>query len=97
MLLIPQKKDLVEMCPILTALNQKLLQDIKKFFEDVHFDVKIYWISPATLWNSMTISSLTHIFLPLSNWLDERCVLSYVALRTYGEISPSNMEERVKA
>ena len=29
------------------ALNQTVLQDIKKSFKDVHLDVKIYWIPPA--------------------------------------------------
>ena len=31
------------------------MQDIKKSFENVHLDVKIYWISSATLWNSTTV------------------------------------------
>ena len=40
------------------ALNQTFLQDIKKSFEDVHLDVKIYWIPPASLWNPTTIITL---------------------------------------
>ena len=39
------------------------MQDIKKSFEnDAHFDVKIYWISPATLWNSTTVTTLIHSY-----------------------------------
>ena len=33
-----------------------MLQDIRKSFENVHLDVKIYWILPATLWNSTTLT-----------------------------------------
>ena len=33
----------------LKALNQTVLQDIKKSFEDVHLNVKVYQISPASL------------------------------------------------
>ena len=33
----------------LTALNQKVLQGIKKSLEDVGLDAKIYWISTASL------------------------------------------------
>ena len=32
----------------LTALNQVVLQDIKKSFEEAHLVAKIYWISSAT-------------------------------------------------
>ena len=39
----------------LTAFNQKVLKDIKKSFMDVHLDAKIFWISPASLWNSTTV------------------------------------------
>ena len=31
--------------------NQSVLKGIKKSFEDVHLDVKIYQIPPALLWN----------------------------------------------
>ena len=48
----------IKKCCFLTALNQKVLQDIKKSFEDVHLDAKIYWISPASLWNSTTVIML---------------------------------------
>ena len=43
------------------ALNQTVLQDIKKTYEDVHLDVKIYWISPASLWNSTTVITLIQV------------------------------------
>ena len=33
----------------LTALNQVVLQGIKKFFEEAHLDTKIYLISTATM------------------------------------------------
>ena len=36
----------------------KALQDVKKYFKDVHFDVKIYWILPASLWNSTMVITL---------------------------------------
>ena len=32
----------IEKCCFLTALNQKVLQDIKKSLEDIHLDAKIY-------------------------------------------------------
>ena len=37
------------------ALNQIDLQGIKKSLEEVNLDVKIYWIPPASLWNSTTV------------------------------------------
>ena len=37
---------------ILKAFNQKVRQDIKTFFEDIYMEVKIYWISFASLRNS---------------------------------------------
>ena len=43
---------------LLTALNQMVLKDIKKSFEDVHLDAKIYWVSPASLWFSTTVIML---------------------------------------
>ena len=33
----------------LTSLIQKFLRGIKKSFEDVHFDTKLYWISTTSL------------------------------------------------
>ena len=42
----------------LTALTQKVLQGVKKSFEYVHWDIKIYWILPDTLWNSTTVTML---------------------------------------
>ena len=39
-------------------LNQVVLKDIKKSFEEAHLDAKIYWISSATLWNSTTVTTL---------------------------------------
>ena len=35
-----------------------VLQDIKKSFENVHLDIKIYWISTVTLWNFTTLVTL---------------------------------------
>ena len=37
------------------------LQYIKESFERVHWGVKTYWILPASLWNSTTITTLTYI------------------------------------
>ena len=42
------------------ALSQLTLQDIKKSFEDVHLDVKIFQISPALQENSSTLITLTY-------------------------------------
>ena len=42
----------------MTALNQKVLKDIKKSFEDVHLLAKIYWISPYSQLNSTTVIML---------------------------------------
>ena len=47
-----------ENAQFLMALPQTVLQDGKKSFEYVHWDVKIYWISPETLWNSTTLFML---------------------------------------
>ena len=44
--------------PFLTALNQVVLQGIKKSFEGAHLDAKMYWISSATPWNSITVITL---------------------------------------
>ena len=51
------------------ALNQIVLQDIKKSLKDVHLDAKIYWILPASLWNSTTAIALLLGILLLSNFL----------------------------
>ena len=53
----------IEKCCFLTALNQKVLQGIKKSLEDVHLDAKIYWILPASLWNSTTVIMLTSMLI----------------------------------
>ena len=37
------------------TLDQRVLQEIKKSFEDVHLDVKIYQISLVTLRNSTSL------------------------------------------
>ena len=42
----------------LTALTQKVLQDIKKSFECGHWGIKIYWILPDTQLNSTTVTML---------------------------------------
>ena len=41
------------------ALPQVVLEYIKKFFEGVHRGAKTYWILPATLWNSTTVTTLS--------------------------------------
>ena len=38
--------------------SQPIWRGIKKSFKIVHMDVKIHWISPATLWNSTTVTTL---------------------------------------
>ena len=47
-----------EIIPFLTVLNQVVLQNVKKSFEEAHFDAKIYWISSATPWNSIIVITL---------------------------------------
>ena len=42
----------------LPSLPQVVLQGIKKSFEGAHWDAKIYWKSPASLWNSKTVNIL---------------------------------------
>ena len=37
---------------------QTVLEDIKKSFEYVYWDVNIYWFSSASLWNSTTENTL---------------------------------------
>ena len=39
-----------------------MLQDIQKFVEFVHWDVKIYSILPETLWNSITLFMLVSFY-----------------------------------
>ena len=40
-------------------LPQTILQGIKKSSENGYWDVKSYWISYASLWNSTTVTMLT--------------------------------------
>ena len=40
------------------ALSKTVLQDIIIFFQDVHLDVKIYWILATIKWNSTTVIML---------------------------------------
>ena len=42
----------------LTSTPQVVLQDIKKSFKGAHWNAKIYWNSPASLWNSTTVTML---------------------------------------
>ena len=49
-----------ENAQVLTPSNQVASEDIKKSFELAYLDVKIYWISPAALWNSTTVITLIH-------------------------------------
>ena len=44
------------------AHNQTMLQDIKKSFEDVHLDLKIYQISYVSLLNSITVIMLVFTY-----------------------------------
>ena len=44
------------------TLNQEVLQDINKSFKDVHLDVRIYLISPASLLDSTTLITLMSTF-----------------------------------
>ena len=36
------------------------MQNLKKCYDDVHFNINIYWISTSTLWNSTTIIMLIY-------------------------------------
>ena len=40
------------------AMPQVVLQDIKISFEGAHLDAKNYWNSPASVWNSTTVTTL---------------------------------------
>ena len=51
---------IANMCPIFDGPQSINLTRYKKSF--VHLDVKIYWISPAFLWNSITL--ITLVFMP---------------------------------
>ncbi len=46
------------------ALHQTILQGIKKSSKDGYWDVKSYWISYASLWNSITVIMLVDIMEP---------------------------------
>ena len=50
-------------CPILSPINQVILQGMKKSFEEPHWDGKCYWYSSALLWNSITVTTLAHKLL----------------------------------
>ena len=45
---------------VFTAIAQKVLQGVKKSFEYAHWNIKVYWILPDTLWNSTTVTMLTY-------------------------------------
>ena len=45
------------------ALPQVILQYIKKSFEVLHWVAKIYWIPPASLWNSTTVITPVYVSL----------------------------------
>jgi len=61
------KSLVVNISRILMALNEKVLQDIKmkKIFENVYFNAKIYWISSALLWNSTTVITLMSAYVSI--------------------------------
>ena len=44
------------MCPI---FDSSQCVSYQKSFEDIHLNIKIYWISPALPWNSRTVVTLT--------------------------------------
>ena len=49
-----------------------MLQDIKKSFGYAHWEAKIHWISPDSLWNSMTLIMLISIFHSELIWKEKR-------------------------
>ena len=51
------------------TLNQVVLQHIRKSFDNVSLDAKIYWISPATLWISTTVTKLMFISFSFQLWI----------------------------
>ena len=64
----------------MTVLHQKVLQDIKLIkrpFEYVHCDIKIYWISPDPLWIYTTVTMILHILVVIrdkySNGAARKC------------------------
>ena len=46
----------------MVALPKVIFECIKKSFEGVHWGAKMYWISPALLWNSAVVTTLVCIF-----------------------------------
>ena len=44
----------------LMALTQKVFQDLNKSFEHGHLDIKIFSISPHSLKNSTSVTTLVH-------------------------------------
>ena len=54
----------VEKCRFSRVFNQTVLQGIKKSSGHVYWDVKSYWISYASLWNSTTVITL----FPMLPW-----------------------------
>ena len=62
----------IEKCRFSRVFNQTVLQGIKKSSGHVYWDVKSYWISYASLWNSTTVITLINTTWPwrlfLSFW-----------------------------
>ena len=50
------------------TLPQAVLQCIKKSSKGVHRGAKTYWISPASLWNSTTITTLLYNYTMKNFW-----------------------------
>ena len=53
----------IEKCRFSRVFNQTVLQGIKKSSGHVYWDVKSYWISYASLWNSTTVITLRYTLL----------------------------------
>ena len=76
----------------MTAHNQTVLQDIQKYFEDVYFDVKHFWISSTTLSSSITVITMILNFIILSPHIEitlcsQRCVYSQKVRTLRGAMS----------
>ena len=64
----------------LTALNQVVLHDIKKSFEEAHLHAKSYYISSATLRNSTTVITLVFVYFDVQKISPSR----HVIIKSFG-------------
>ena len=79
------------------TLNHKILQYIKNSFEDVQLNINIYWISPASLWNSSTLTVLRHGILPATKLQKYNSHCHEQNFLTWNGVTVSFQENRKKS